>query len=35
MIPILTVAGKSDRGKTFLIEQMVSGVASQGPGSWG
>jgi molybdopterin-guanine dinucleotide biosynthesis protein len=30
MIPILSIVGKSDSGKTFLIERWVSGVTVRG-----
>ncbi len=30
MIPILSIVGKSDSGKTFLIERLVSGLTSKG-----
>jgi molybdopterin-guanine dinucleotide biosynthesis protein B len=30
MIPIVSIVGKSDSGKTFLIEQLVSALASRG-----
>ncbi len=30
MIPIVSIVGKSDSGKTFLIERLVSGLTSKG-----
>jgi molybdopterin-guanine dinucleotide biosynthesis protein B len=30
MIPIVSIVGKSDSGKTFLIEQLVSALTSRG-----
>jgi len=30
MIPIVSIVGKSDSGKTYLIEQLVSGLTSRG-----
>ncbi len=30
MIPILSIVGKSDSGKTFLIERLVAGLTSRG-----
>ena len=30
MIPILSIVGKSDSGKTFLIERLISGLSSKG-----
>jgi len=30
MIPIVSIVGKSDSGKTFVIERLVSGLAARG-----
>jgi len=30
MIPIVSIVGKSDSGKIFLIEQLVSALTSRG-----